>query len=174
MTNLKIRQANKEDAALIAVLSRKTFYDTFAEFNTKEDMDIFMNEVFTMEALEKESDDPVNIFLLAYDEHEAIGYVRMRKGEKPVEFGDDPALEIARIYVDVSAIGKGAGGALMQACINTAVEQQYKWIWLGVWEKNDRAIRFYTQWGFEKFGLHDFVLGHDVQTDLLMKKRLNS
>ena len=171
---IEIRMAGREDATLIATMSRKTFYDTFAEQNTKEDMDIFMNEVFTQEALEKESEDPSNIFLLAYDGGQAIGYVRMREGEKPDEFGEASAMEIARIYVEVSAIGKGAGAALMQASIDTAKELEYEWIWLGVWEKNDRAIRFYTQWGFEQFGLHDFILGHDIQTDWLMKKRLVS
>jgi len=45
-------------------------------------------------------------------------------------------------------------------------------VWLGVWEKNNRAISFYKKWGFEKFGEHSFTLGDDIQNDWLMKKEL--
>ena len=48
-----------------------------------------------------------------------------------------------------------------------------KTIWLCVWEKNQRAIEFYTAWGFEKFGECDFILGRDVQKDSMMKKELS-
>ncbi len=169
-----IRMAGPQDAALIADMSRRTFYDSFAESNTKEDMDLFMNEVFTREELKKEVYDPSNIFFLAFDGEQPLGYVRMREGEEQDVFGGEPAFEIARIYNEKTAIGKGVGSALMQACIDTALAQGKKWIWLGVWEKNDRAIAFYSKWGFEKYDTHDFILGKDVQTDWLMKKQLLS
>ncbi|MBS1598702.1 MAG: GNAT family N-acetyltransferase [Bacteroidetes bacterium] len=174
MTNdqIIIKIAEKKDAALIADLSRKTFFDSFAHFNTKENMDKFMNEQFTREALMAEVGVPGNIFLLAYLAGEALGYVRMRKSENPPELGDEPAIEIARIYVVKEAIGKGVGPLLLERCIEIAKERNEKIIWLGVWEHNPRAIAFYTKWGFEKFGSHSFMLGDDKQTDWYMKKNL--
>jgi GNAT superfamily N-acetyltransferase len=77
-----------------------------------------------------------------------------------------------RIYAEQSAIGKGVGAALMQYSIDLGREKGMKWIWLGVWEHNHRAIAFYTKWGFEKFGDHPFVLGADVQTDWWMRRKL--
>ena len=169
-----IRMAGPQDAGLIADMSRRTFYDSFAESNTKEDMDLFMNEVFTREELKKEVYDPANIFFLAFEGDQPLGYVRMREGEAQDIFNGEPSFEIARIYNEKTAIGRGVGSALMQVCIDTALAQGKKWIWLGVWEKNDRAIAFYSKWGFEKYDTHDFILGKDVQTDWLMKKQLLS
>jgi ribosomal protein S18 acetylase RimI-like enzyme len=170
--SVNIHFAGKEHAALIANLSRQTFYDSFASQNTKEDMDKFLNEQFSAEALMKEVGTDGNIFLLAFAEAEAVGYVRMREGELRPEFDNRPAIEIARIYATRKSIGKGIGSALMQKCIDISKGLRKEIIWLGVWEHNRRAIDFYTRWGFEKFAEHDFVLGNDVQRDWLMKKEI--
>jgi len=155
-------------------MSRQTFYDTFAAVNTKEDMDKFMNEQFNRESLIKEVGAPGNLFLLALDGEAPLGYVRIREGEKRSEFNNHSSIEIARIYATQSSIGKGVGKALMQECIRIAKEMNRDIIWLGVWEKNDRAIEFYRKWGFEKFAEHDFVLGNDVQTDWLMSRKVEN
>lgn len=131
-------------------------------------MDKFMNEQFTREKLMAELDDPQNIFLLAQEGENVLGYAKLRNGEKREEFGNKSSIEIARIYAVQSAIGKGVGRQLMETCLEKAREMQREIIWLGVWEKNDRAISFYKKFGFEKFAEHEFLLGNDVQTDWLM------
>lgn len=169
---ITIKVADKNDAELIADMSRQTFYDSFEADNTKEDMDIFLSKTFTKEALMKEVVTENNIFLLAYDGDEPVGYVRMRENNIPPELGTDRAIEIARIYSIKTSIGKGVGRELMKKCIEIAKEKNHHTLWLGVWEHNQRAIDFYTRWGFEKFSDHDFVLGKDVQKDWLMKKNI--
>ena len=169
-----IRYGTSNDAELIADMSRQTFYETFAASNTKENMEHFMNEVFTKDALVKEAGAEENIFLLAYDDDQPVGYVRMRHSKKIPELNNADAIEIARIYATASSIGKGVGKALMAKCIAIATEQNKDILWLGVWEKNQRAIDFYSKWGFEKFGTHIFKLGDDPQTDWLMKKNLKA
>ena len=172
MGNIIIRRAETSDAALIADISRHTFYDSFATANTKEDMDKFMNEQFSRDALIGEVINNDGLFFIAFEEDKVLGYVRLRDGEYHSAFNNLPSIEIVRIYAVQPAIGKGVGSALIKKCIETANELNRKIIWLGVWEHNQRAIDFYTKWGFEKFGEHDFVLGTDVQTDWLMKKDL--
>ncbi len=172
MAILTITEATRKDAELIADMSRQTFYDTFAPDNKKEDMDQFMNEVFTKEELMKEVGARGNIFLLAYVDEEPAGYVRMREFNNPPSLRNTPSMEAARIYVVKGFIGTGVGAALMQRCIDISIELKKKLIWLGVWEKNYRAIAFYQKWGFEKFDESKFILGSDVQTDWLMKKKL--
>ena len=169
---LTIRYAVPADAALIADLSRQTFYETFASFNSKENMDMFMNEQFAREILMKEVAAPGNIFFLAMEGEEPLGYVRLRENNNPPELNGINAIEIARIYAVTAAIGKGIGKTLMQECIRVALERKKELVWLGVWENNQRAIDFYTRWGFEKFATHVFMLGNDAQTDWLMKKTL--
>ncbi len=167
---ITIKYATTADAENIALLSRKTFYDTFAEFNTKEDMDKFMNESFSMEALVKEISMPEHVFLAAFMNDELVGYAKLTASANPPELGDTEAIEIGRIYADQKTIGRGVGKALMEKCLSLAREKNKQCVWLGVWEHNQRAISFYTKFGFEKFGEHDFILGNDVQTDWLMKK----
>ena len=167
-----IRKADKNDAAAIAAISRKTFYDTFAGHNTPENMHLFMNEQFTEEQLIAEVGAEGNIFLVAIAEGEMAGYAFLRQVVNPPGLGNVPAIELARIYSLQSMIGRGVGKALMQKCIEVAVAQGKKVLWLGVWEHNQRAIEFYTRWGFEQFSSHDFVLGTDVQTDWMMKKAI--
>ena len=86
--------------------------------------------------------------------------------------GSVNALEVARIYAMSNKVGKGVGSLLMQSCIEIGKQRNKEWLWLGVWEKNQRAIDFYTKWGFTKFDETDFLLGDDIQTDWLMKKRI--
>lgn len=173
MPILIIKEATRKDAELIADMSRQTFYDTFAADNREEDMDQFLDEVFTKKELIKEVGAKNNIFLLAYVDEQPAGYVRMREFNNPPSLGDVVAMEIARIYVVKEFIGTGVGAALMQRCIDISKELQKELIWLGVWERNYRAITFYQKWGFEKFDETEFILGNDVQTDWLMKKKLS-
>jgi len=173
MTNgLTIRIASETEAELIADISRKTFYETFAYVNTRENMDKFMNEQFTREKLVKEVSQPGNIFLLALEDQLPVGYVRLREGESHPEFRNKDSLEIARIYVVNTSIGSGVGKQMMRRCITLAKEMKKDILWLGVWERNTRAISFYIKSGFKKIGEQDFLLGNDVQKDWIMMKEL--
>ena len=172
MDPINIRLATAEDASMLAELSRRTFYDTFAAQNTPENMEKFMNEQFTHEALMKEVGEPSNIFIIAEAGNEVAGYARLRESAPPPSLDDLPSIEIARIYALQTMIGRGVGNALMKRCIEIAYEMGKRIIWLGVWEENSRAIQFYIKWGFEKFDEHNFVLGNDAQRDWLMKKTL--
>src|SRR5829696_4758851 len=131
-----ITTATKEDAELIADLSRQTFYEAFAPQNTKENMDKFMNEVFTKQGLMEEVGAKDNIFYLAMQDQHAVGYVRMRLNNQPPELSGRDSIEIARIYAVSDSIGKGVGRLLMQRCLETAMALKKDTIWLGVWEHN--------------------------------------
>ena len=174
MPELLIRIATEKDAELLADLSRRTFYDSFAQQNTAENMDLFMNTQFTREQLIEEVGVPGNTFLLAYLDDELAGYVRLCENQPPSELAAAaaPAIELVRIYSEQHTIGKGVGKALMQYCLQLARDKNKEWIWLGVWEHNRRAIDFYTKWGFEKFGEHIFLVGDDPQTDWWMKRKV--
>ena len=171
-TDIIIQLATESDAELIADLSHQTFYDSFSEHNTRENMDKFMSEQFTRQKLIDEVGQPWHLFFLAFMNDEPVGYVKMRDGSVPLDLVNQPCIEIARIYSVKNKIGKGVGKKLMQACHDIAEQKGKKILWLCVWKKNQRAIDFYIRWGFEKFGEQKFILGDDVQNDWLMKKSL--
>ena len=169
---ITIEIADTSMADAIATLSRSTFYDTFAKDNTPEDMDLFLDHVFTHQALVAEVGAPNNIFLLAKEGDTLVGYARLREFNQPPELAGVETLEIARLYAITNSIGKGVGSMLMQRALDIARALNKSVAWLGVWEHNHRAIAFYRKWGFEKFADHLFMLGNDAQTDHLMKRKV--
>jgi diamine N-acetyltransferase len=171
--SFRIRTATLEDVPMLVKLSEKTFQDTFGMHNTEQNMKLYVQKTFTNEQIAKEVKDPATTFLIAYDGEVVVGYAKIKFGKVPEGLDSEKAIEIERIYSTQEYLGKRVGKSLMQACIDTAKNRGYDIIWLGVWEHNPRAIAFYEKWGFKKFGSHPFLLGTDLQTDLLMKKKLN-
>jgi len=161
------------DARVIASLSRQTFYDTFHKQNTAEDMKLFLEANFNANAIQQEIDDPGNIFIVAEEGDLPLGYAKLSKDVCRIDGDDVMALEICRLYAVKDSIGKGVGKALMQQCLEIARQEQKDVIWLGVWEHNYRAIKFYESFGFQKFSEHVFMLGNDVQNDWLMRREVS-
>jgi ribosomal protein S18 acetylase RimI-like enzyme len=171
---MNIRYANEHDSALLAELGRQTFYDAFIEHNTPEDMAKYLSEHYSAEIQMSEIKDPSTIFLIAEVNDLPVGYAKL-KGESNGNgvSGTNP-IELQRIYSVQEYIGKGVGGELMKQSIKEAKERGFDCLWLGVWEKNERAIKFYEKWGFKQVGNHVFILGEDAQKDFTMELSLGS
>ena len=150
-------------------ISQKTYYDTFIESNSAEDMQIYLETSMSRERLLMELNNKESIFYLAYVDNELIGYLKINKGAAQTENFEQPCLELERIYILKEYHGKKLALLLLQKAIEQAKEMDAKFIWLGVWEKNFRALRFYEKNGFVKFGEHNFAMGNDIQIDQLMK-----
>ena len=171
---LQIRIAGNNDAALIASLSRKTFYDTFNEQNLAEDMAMYLDKNFNNTAIALEIADPENIILIVEEKEVPVAYAKLSLQNQQFNRPDYNCIEISRIYCTQQVIGKGVGKSLMQECIKISKSMGMDCIWLGVWEHNSRAIAFYEKFGFKKFDKHVFTLGNDLQNDWLMKKNLDN
>ena len=165
---MNIRIATINDIDQLCEIGKTTFIETYGELNTPENLRNYLQEKFSEKQISDEIQIPKTIFLLVELENEAIGYAKMRLNL--VENPDVKSLEIERIYIIKGYQGQKYGAILMQKCIDIAIENKYKSIWLGVWEHNPKAINFYQKWGFETFGKHIFQLGDDAQSDFLMKK----
>ncbi|SFK68116.1 Ribosomal protein S18 acetylase RimI [Lachnospiraceae bacterium KH1T2] len=154
-------------------ICRKTFSETFAEQNTEEDMNKYLDETYNDDVLSKEISDKDSKIFLAYDDNgEVLGYLKVNRGSAQTEKGYEGSLEIQRIYIAKAAKGQGIGSKFMELAENQAREWKLSYIWLGVWEFNYQAQKFYKGKGFTRFSEHVFVLGEDKQTDFLMKKVL--
>lgn len=171
-SNILIRQATVADAELLQDLSAHTFYQAFGEQNTSSNMAAYMASAFTDDLLQDELKSNDSIFFLATIDGKTAGYAKLRKNASHPELQQLKAIEIHRLYVLKSMIGKKIGKALMETCLQQAQNEDFEVIWLGVWEHNTHAIQFYKKWGFEIFSFHIFKLGSDNQKDFLMKKQL--
>jgi ribosomal protein S18 acetylase RimI-like enzyme len=167
-TPITIRQAGVEDDKHLASLARETFFDSFAADNRPEDMAAYLEKSFSPSIQAAELAEPSSLFLVAETAGKPVGYVRLLEGLTPPCIPAKKPIQLARLYARKPWIGCGVGAALMTACIDEATGRRCDGIWLGVWGRNARAIRFYRRWGFEQMGTQPFVLGNDRQTDLIL------
>ena len=174
MPEILIRQANQDDAKLLTDLSYTTFWDAFAHHpkNAPGDLAHYMRQAFNIEQITAELIDPKSVFLIAEINGEAAGYAKLTVGSIEPGITAERPVELSRLYSDQEYIGKGVGQTLMDACFESARNDDRDVMWLGVWEFNPRAQRFYEKNGFREVGRHTFQLGSDPQTDLLMQKEL--
>lgn len=166
------RVARPDDAALLAELGASTFSETFESANTPEDFTAYMAAAFGEDIQRAELEDPDTTVIFAERDGEAVGYVMLREGRVPSGVPADDALQIARLYARQRVLGHGIGAALMQRALAEAAGRGKDAVWLGVWDRNDRAIRFYESWGFHRIGSQPFLLGADLQNDLVMVRRI--
>lgn len=169
---MKIRKINIDDLETLRNLSIQTFKETFEEVNTEEDMQKYLDENLSIEKLKTELENVNSEFYFAENNDETLGYLKLNFKDAQTEKLEENHFEIERIYVLKAFLGQKIGQILFDKAIEIGREKNLEYVWLGVWEENHRAIRFYEKNGFEIFGKHDFVLGKDVQTDLLMKLKL--
>jgi ribosomal protein S18 acetylase RimI-like enzyme len=172
MTNIEITKVLPSDLNQLQIIGRQTFFETFTEGNSEENMKMYLEEGFSVEKLLSELKDPNAAFYFAKLEGEVIGYLKLNFGDSQTELKDNSALEIERIYVLKEFYGKSVGQLLYKKALEIAHQKKVNYVWLGVWEENPRAISFYKKNGFVEFDKHIFKLGDDEQTDIMMKLTL--
>lgn len=174
MNNIVIKKISINDIHQLQKIGRQTFYETFSAANTEANMTKYLNEGFSVEKLSAELNDNNTELYFATLGNEVIGYIKLNFGQSQTELKDDKAVEIERIYVLKEYHGKKVGQLLYQKAMEIARQANAGYVWLGVWEKNQRAIHFYKKNGFVEFDKHIFKLGDDEQTDIMMKLPLKS
>lgn len=170
--NMILRQCEIEDFDVLREFSIRTYYETFAQMNTSEDMEAYLKEAFNIDKLRGELNDTNTQFHFLYCNEKLAGYLKVNEAPSQTDINDKNSLEIERIYVSNEFQGEGLGRYLIEQALNMAFERNKQYAWLGVWEKNDKAIRFYKKNGFYKAATHLFFMGDDEQTDYIMRKDL--
>jgi len=169
---MNIRNGNTGDAAMLSELGARTFYDTYAKDNTPENIRLYVTNSFSTEIQFNELSQPETLFLIAELDDQPVGYAKLKMNSREESIRGTKVIEIERTYAVQEYIGRGVGKELMQACIHEARQKGCDSIWLGVWEKNPRAISFYKKWGFEEVGTHTFMLGEDPQEDFILELKI--
>ncbi|MHA7057308.1 GNAT family N-acetyltransferase [Aquimarina sp. M1] len=170
---LQIGRVFTKNTHKLLEISRQTFYDSFGPpLNTEKNIQQYLNEKFTLDNITKELKDSNSYFYFAKLRDEIIGYLKLNTKEAQTEPLAGNGLEIERIYLVSTYQGRGIGQFLINEILNISKEKKVAFIWLGVWNYNKRAVRFYERNGFKTFDEHKFMLGSDEQTDLMMKRVL--
>lgn len=169
---IHIRKCTLEDLPLLQEIGCETFNETFKDQNSPENMKVYLDRAFNANQLETELSNPSSEFFLIYSNTEVAGYLKVNVDEAQTEKEGNESLEIERIYIRKEFQGQGLGHHLINKAMELAKDQSKEKIWLGVWEKNEGAIKFYGKMGFTQTGTHSFIMGDEKQTDLVMTKSL--
>ncbi len=179
-----------QDVYDLSALARRTFYDTFAHCTDPDDMREYLASAYDPELLASEISHPCTELYLARfvgagvgatkadkqgattEKGVAAGYIKVNWADAQTEPEPNDHVELQRIYVDEPHKGTGLAQKLYDLCLDRARERHAQILWLGVWEDNKRARRFYEKQGFVVTGEHHFQVGTDDQIDLVMKLTL--
>ena len=170
---ITIHELTRADIPQLRDLAIRIYRDTFSGQNSEANMEAFLAKDYSVESFDREFDETGSAYFFACDNSRPVGYLRLRKSKEAEAHLGDNTIELHRLYVDINYQGHGLGKLLMEFALERARELKVDWLWLGVWEHNPRAQRFYTSWGFERFAEHIFQMGDEAQTDWLLKKRIS-
>lgn len=169
---LRIQACKPENLDLLVQISRSTFNEAFRHQNNPEDFVQYLDTAFHPGQLNKELQNADSFFYFVFDEETLAGYFKLNQGNAQTELGEDDGLELERIYVIKKFQGRKIGQWMLSRILELAGDLGKSYVWLGVWEHNPQAIRFYEKQGFRKFGTHPYLVGSDRQTDWLMRIEL--
>lgn len=168
-----IKTCTLDDIITLQHIATKTFADTFAAYNTPEDMAKYLQEAYALEKLSAELQTKHSHYYLFYKDEEIAGYFKLNWDTGQSEPKGNTFLEIQCLYVDIPFKNNGIGKQMIDFSIEKAKQLGKTRLWLGVWEHNTKAIAFYKHLGFTRTGEHDFWVGDDCQTDYIMEKAIN-
>ena len=168
----ELRKANLSDLPELLALARTSFLQAFTAGNKPENVQAYLAEAFTVERLTHEMQELASTFIVASLEGKLVGYTKLNLAEAQADVQDPASVEVARLYTLEEVWGTGLGQLLLDAAIAFAKQEGKTWLWLGVWEHNARAIRFYEKNGLRIFGSHPFPFGDEIQNDWLMRMEL--
>jgi ribosomal protein S18 acetylase RimI-like enzyme len=169
---LELVKITETDVEMLSTISRETFFTAFEHLNSAEDMEAYAASSFSHEKLTAELRTPGADFYFAMLDGEVAGFIKLNTGSAQNEYKQDNSLEVERLYVLAKYQNQKLGRRLLNFAFDVAANKGVNFIWLGVWEHNLRAIKLYESLSFVHCGSHDFMLGSDRQTDLLLRKEL--
>jgi ribosomal protein S18 acetylase RimI-like enzyme len=164
---INIRRIGIADVSALSVIARQTFFDTFTGTCTEADMQVFLDQYYSTSQLGKELLDKETFCFFAEADGMPAAYLQFKEAYNNFpEIKKWKALELKRIYVLTQFHGKGIAQKLMDFILDFAAAKKYEVVWLGVWEHNIRAQKFYEKYGFTDTGYtHNFPIGSSPQTD---------
>lgn len=169
-----LRKAALSDAAALAELAERTFRATFAADNTEADMEAHCRASYSEAIQAGEIANPAMATLLVEGDGRLLAFAQLRWEDAPAcvlaRMSAKGPGEIQRLYVDREWHGAGIAQELMHACLEQVRARGSDVVWLGVWERNPRAMAFYRKFGFVEVGDHVFAVGTDPQRDILMAR----
>jgi diamine N-acetyltransferase len=158
--HLFIRQADMGDAAIIGLLGRITFAETFAHLFERHpgDLRTYLDATFGVAKIAASLGKRENTYWLALRHGLPIGYAKLKAPAAAPGRDVAKAAQLQKIYLLREFLGQNLGDGLLEAVVQSATARS-DLIWLDVLQENRRATRFYGRHGFRPIGQHTHTIG---------------
>lgn len=167
-----IRPAEPADAALLSELGALTFIEAYEHLCQRSDLDAYIALHYDPERLYGELGTSHIFTWLAHCEGQAVGFLQLADVAAPLDIRGRRPLKLWRLYLRKDTWGQSLGRRFMELALRVAEQRGHDSLWLSVWEKNPRAMRFYERWGFEDVGWEIFPTGEERSIDRLLELRI--
>ena len=176
MHNANIKPCTLSQVQLLQEIAIKTYYETFSDTNSEALLQSYFEASLNIKTLSQHLVHPHSAFYFIYAKNDTqyttpAGFLKLNINDAQSDLMDPTALEVEKIYLLDAFLSQGLGKQMIEFSITQAKQKNKSYLWLGVWENNFPAIKFYQKMGFEQFSTHNFDMGGDIQTDWLMKRK---
>jgi len=137
--DLVIRRATPEDVPALVEVATDAFRETYRLIDDPDDIEDYVATQFTPAVLASHLEDASSTVLIAHLAQQCVGYAHVIASPPPASVTGPSPVEIARLYRRAQTIGKGYGASLMRAVHDEARRRHCQTLWLGVYERNERA-----------------------------------
>jgi len=170
---LEIRRASINDATHIALLGRITYTQSHGDYiENKQNLLDFYGKHYSVSQIRKELLDENNMFWIVFSDELPIGFAKLCLNINQLNLRDTDFCKLQRLYILNDFIALRIGSQLQDLILQKAMELNFKKIWVTVYNKNTKGIKFYKKYDFKEIGSIDFKVGETNYENLIFAKNL--
>jgi len=169
-----IRRATRDDLADLVRVARESFFAAYCAIDDPDDVRAYAERHFTAEVFAAAIEDSSGLLAVLLDAGEITGYALLVESAAPNGVTGNQPVELSRLYLLADRIGRGHGAALLAHALDWAAESGFDTLWLGVYDRNERAMAFYRRFGFEVVGTRPFDWHGEIYHDPVMARAVKS
>ena len=170
---VKIKTANEANTEVLALLGRITYIESHSDFIAdKNDLLKYNNEAFSISKTKQDINNSKNLFYIIYVNELPVGYAKLVLNAIHESVVSQNNCRLERIYILNDFIPLKIGQQFLTFLEEKAKELQLDTMWLSVYIKNNRAIRFYQKNEFNNVGELNFLVNRKEYENIVFSKKL--
>lgn len=170
---IKIQIAKEVDTEVLALLGRLTWAESHGHYiDDKNNLLKYLNANFSVSKTKQEINNPKNLFYIIYVDDLPVGYAKLVVNAINESVASQNNCRLERIFIQNEFIPLKIGQQLLTFVEEKAKAQQLDTMWLSVYIKNKRAIRFYERNEFRNVGELNFLVNGKEYENIVFSKKI--
>ena len=170
---IEIKIANEANIDVLALLGTITYAESHGQYiDDKNDLKKYIKNAYSVSKTKQEINDPKNLFYIIYSDDLPVGYAKLVLNVIHESVVSENNCRLERIYILKDFIPLKIGQQFLTFLELKAKALQLDTMWLSVYIKNNRAIRFYERNKFKNVGELNFVVNGKEYENIVFSKKI--